>query len=334
MNFRLALAATLGFSLALAASCSNQRCDATSCPNGCCTADGACVSDQVDVACGQRGNLCVACVSGEVCQLGRCQVRTGGTGGGSGDGGNPDSGMGGGAGGGGGTGGGTGGGSTLRCSAVSPVCRDQHIQQLKLFATVNDAGVTAEPTDGGAFFQTLLDARGGGATPTLAFTYARFTSTKMEKVSLDDEAALLSADWDIAVRRFVLRTNSGISGASCVESARVPPGTTFEALTKVPANLTWRTEQYLTGAMCEFVPDTSGIGAPATALGSYWTYQSCVQMTGNVFVLHLRDGRYVKLQVLGYYDPGPQATCNATGQVPMPSGAGNVRIRWAYVDAP
>ena len=57
-------------------------------------------------------------------------------------------------------------------------------------------------------------------------------------------------------------------------------------------------------------------------------------MTKNLFVVHLRDGRYVKLTVLGYYDLPQQAVCDATGKAPTPSGSGNIRIRWAFVAAP
>jgi hypothetical protein len=54
-------------------------------------------------------------------------------------------------------------------------------------------------------------------------------------------------------------------------------------------------------------------------------------MSGNVFAVRLRDGRAVKLQVTSYYDPAAQETCNATGMVPTPNGAGNVRLRWSFL---
>jgi len=108
----------------------------------------------------------------------------------------------------------------------------------------------------------------------------------------------------------------------------------FDALTQAPAGLTWRTENYYTpSAMCAFIDD-GGLGGPAVALASYWTYQMCVQMTGNVYVLHLRDGRYVKLQVTSYYSPTEQATCDSTGSVPMPNSAAIVRIHWGFIGAP
>lgn len=236
-----------------------------------------------------------------------------------------------------GTGGGTegvgGGSGEPRCTATTVPCQDASIQELDLFDVVNDAAITEEGTTSGEF-TTLVDARAGGLVANTSYMYGRFTPSGLEKVAISDEAALESLDWDIAVRRYVIRINSGVSGPSCVEAARVPPGPTFETLTRAPGDLVWRTEAYFTEESCEYVPDTSGIGAPGTALASYWEYSSCLQMTNNVFVLHLRDGRYVKLQVLGYYDLPAQAVCDETGTAPIPSGSGNVRVRWAFIDGP
>jgi hypothetical protein len=63
-------------------------------------------------------------------------------------------------------------------------------------------------------------------------------------------------------------------------------------------------------------------------------YPMCVQMTHNVYVIALKEPkeRHVKLEVLSYYTPDKQKICDETGQVPMPSGAGNMRIRWAFID--
>lgn len=231
-------------------------------------------------------------------------------------------------------------GVELRCTAAAVACTDESIQKLRFF-DLNDAGmpavnpgaVTEEGTISGEF-TTHLDAIAGGLTPNTSYVYGRFTPTGFEKLALSDVEALGSMDWDLSVRRYVMRINSGVGGPSCTEAARLAPGTTFESVTEVPANLMWRTEEYFTGTSCEYVAETSGIGSPATALSSFWQYSGCVQMTDNVFVLHLNSGRYVKLQVLSYYSPDIQAECNDAGVAQMPNGAGNIRIRWAYIAAP
>jgi hypothetical protein len=94
--------------------------------------------------------------------------------------------------------------------------------------------------------------------------------------------------------------------------------------------LSYRSEAYFTDT-CEYVADT-GVGSPVTALSSFWEYSSCLKMTNNVYVLALASGRHVKLQVLSYYPPDNQQRCQDTGAISQPSGAGQLRIRWAFLD--
>ena len=218
-----------------------------------------------------------------------------------------------------------------RCGATTVLCQDEQVAQLKLYDVANPALITEEGT--APNFATLIDSSAGGTGVTKAYVYARFTDTGLQKVNISDEEAFVSLDWDIAFRRYVIRLNSGVGGPSCVEGARVAPGATFDGLTEIPANIPWRTEAYFTNS-CDFVPDTSGIGAPATITSSFWSYQSCVAMTGNIFVAHLRDGRYVKLTITGYYATAAQQTCNQTGSVPTPSGSGNLRMKWSFINGP
>jgi hypothetical protein len=218
-----------------------------------------------------------------------------------------------------------------RCAPVDPPCQDQSISQLDLFDTVSPAAITEEGTTPGEFL-TLIDATGGGIMPTQSYVYARFTDTGLQKVEISDEEAFASTDWDIAFRRFIIRLNSGVSGPSCVTAGRTAPGTTFESLTEEPASLSYRTEVYFTDSTCELVADGSGLGSPATALSSFWTYPGCVAMTNNVYVVRRADGRLVKLQVVSYYPPENQAICQSTNTVPIPSGGGALRVRWAFLD--
>jgi hypothetical protein len=210
-------------------------------------------------------------------------------------------------------------------------CVDQSISQLMLFEAPSPNPITAESAKDGVF-QSFIDATGGGLRVTQSFVYARFTPGGLEKVSVGDEDAFRSVAWHIAFRRYVIRLNGGVSGPGTVTGARTRPDTQFETLTVAPTpdEIPYRTEEYFTDT-CEYVPD-GGIGSPATALVSFWKYQQCVQMTGNVFVLALPDNRHVKLQVMSYYAPEPQRTCDQTGKVPSESGAGSVRIRWAFLD--
>jgi hypothetical protein len=209
-------------------------------------------------------------------------------------------------------------------------CTDNSISQLMLFDVPATGRIQEEAGSGGGF-QHHIDTSAGGLTPKESFVYGRFSEAGLDKVAMTDEEAFESTRWDIAFRRYVIRLNSGVSGPGTVTGARTAPGTEFATLREVPEGLMYRTEAYFTDN-CEYVPDTSGIGAPAAALSSFWSYQSCVQMTGNIYVIALPEERHVKLEVLSYYTPENQRTCDQTGQVPMPSGAGNLRIRWAFLE--
>jgi hypothetical protein len=224
--------------------------------------------------------------------------------------------------------------TAARCTMpTAPTCTDQQIQDLTLFKTVSTRSVTNTPD--GAGFATEIDATGGagsGITPKESYVYAKFTDTGLMTVPVSDEAAFNSMDWDIAFRRFIIRLNSGVSGPSCVDAARTAPSTDYGTLATVPANLDYRTEAYYT-AGCTIVPDGSGLGSPGTALQSFWMYPGCLQMTGNVFVIRLADGRDVKLVVTHYYEQMAQDDCNTNSMITVAeqSQAAHVGVRWAYL---
>jgi hypothetical protein len=217
------------------------------------------------------------------------------------------------------------------CGYTEPPCSDEQIAALS-FSKTRDGGAIVEEGAAVGEFLSHIDATAGGFQGTRGYTYARFTEAGLVKVDISDEESLESMDWDIAFRRYIARLNSGVSGPSCVLGGRTAPATTFETLSAVPSNLVFRAEQYFTADGCEYVPETSGIGSPLTILSSYWNYTGCVTMSGNVYVVKLRDGRHVKLQFQSYYSPSVQATCEATGSAPSPNGAGNIRLRWAFID--
>jgi hypothetical protein len=209
-------------------------------------------------------------------------------------------------------------------------CTDQSVSALMLFDEPASGKIREEGQN--SDFVSFVDATGGGMEATESYVYARFTSKGLEKLDLTDEDAFKSTAWEIAFRRYIIRLNSGVSGPGDVRGGRTAPATQFADLDAVPENLELRTEEYFTGDNCEFVSDGSGIGGPATALASYWNYKSCLQMTKNVYVLELPKKKHVKLEVLAYYTLDNQKLCDQTGQINYPSGAGNVRLQWAFLD--
>ncbi|MDC0744888.1 HmuY family protein [Polyangium mundeleinium] len=241
-------------------------------------------------------------------------------------------GSGGAGGAGGGGGGGGGGGEPAGCSEPNEVpCEDQVIQGMNLQNDIAPGLITNEPDGSG--FRTGVDATAGGAfvSDPDSYVYGKFTETGLQKVEISDEDSIASMDWDIAFRRYVVRINSGNSGPSCVTATRTKVDTKYEEVSAAP-DLPFRKDEYFSEA-CELIPDGSGLpGSPATALSGFWTYTSCVKMTGTVYAIRLADGRAVKLIVDTWYEPSVQEQCNTTDSIPMMNtGSANYRIRWAFL---
>ncbi|MBL9037801.1 MAG: HmuY family protein [Archangium sp.] len=273
----------------------DEPCGPTTCA-GCCDAAGECQAGNTVAACGgTAGGMCAVCTEGNGCFSGACGPIV----------------------------------TTPACDPTPVTCSDQSVMQLDFRAPTASGPVMTTSADG--VYSTYVDARAGGLNPTESYTYVRFTDAGVERVALSDESSLTSVAWDMAFRRYVLRINSGVGGPSCVQAARTAPMTSFESVTSVDPGLAFRTEAYFTST-CDIIPDGSGLDAPATAMASFWTYQNCVRMTGNVYVVKLANGRPLKLQVQSYYDVDKQAVCDSTGSVPMPNGAGQLRFRWAFLE--
>ncbi len=237
---------------------------------------------------------------------------------------------GGGSGGGGGT---AGSGPVARCTEPTIVaCDDDVILEMNLKKDVTPGKVGSQ-ADGDGWISTV-DATAGGAfaSEPESYTYAKFGDSGLEKVAISDQDALDSMAWDIAFRRYVVRINSGNSGPSCVQAARVPGKPKYEDVTTLAENLMFRDDEYFTMS-CDIIPDGSGLpGSPATALSSYWTYPGCVKMTDNVFVVSLANGRNLKLQVTDYYNHAVQEQCDTKESIPMSNtGSANFVVRWAFL---
>jgi hypothetical protein len=211
-------------------------------------------------------------------------------------------------------------------------CTDQSISKLTLLSDEpNPAEVINDQQADG--FLTEIDVTAGGMSPKHPYVYMKFSEEGLKPVAINDEEAFESLDWDIAARRYVIRLNSGVSGPGLVKGGRTKPKTTFDSVEDVPDGLEFRVEEYFTDS-CDFINDSSGIGSPGTALASFWSYEMCVAMTHNVYVVQVNrpKPRHVKLEVMSYYFPDRQKICDETGTVPEPTGAGHMKLRWAFLD--
>jgi len=207
-------------------------------------------------------------------------------------------------------------------------CVDQLILDLSLHDDkVSDADVETE-SDGDDFV-TVVDASAGGYNQAAnnPWVYVKFTPSGAERVDLDDESALESMDWDMAMRRFIVRLNGGSSGPSCVGAAALLEGD-YETLDAVPEGISFAPDAYYTDD-CTIVNDSSGLpGSPQVTMGSWWEYAGCVQTTNVPHLIQLADGHVIKLRVETYYGED-QDVCNETGS--GGDDGGIVSLRWQYL---
>lgn len=210
-------------------------------------------------------------------------------------------------------------------------CVDELLQDLSLQDDKTSNGAVETTAEGDDFVTTVDASAGGFGNETKnAWTYVRFTATGAEKVEIDDETALVSMDWHIAARRFILRLNGGSSGPSCVGASAFFEKD-YSELTSVPEGLEFVSDAYYTHS-CDLINDSSGLeGSPQVALAPWWEYPGCVKTTDVPFLIQLDDGSVLRFAVEQYYETG-QETCNASGNPGQ--GGGAFVWRWAWVDAP
>jgi hypothetical protein len=219
--------------------------------------------------------------------------------------------------------------STAICTEPTEVpCQDELVLNLSLHEEVTEGKVTT--TVDGDDFLTLVDATAGGfnSASQNPWVYVKFSDAGATRVDIGDETALGSMDWDLSVRRFVLRLNGGSSGPSCVGAA-ADHSKSYEEITKVPAGISYGLDDYMTED-CSFVNDTSGLeGSPQVVLGPWWEYPGCVATTGTPFYVQLADGHVLKLRVESYYETD-QETCNEKGMAVADGGW--ILLRWRMLD--
>lgn len=207
-------------------------------------------------------------------------------------------------------------------------CVDEMILDLSLHDDKVSDGEVATTTEGSDFLTTVDASAGGFGNETKhAWTYVKFNDDGATRVDIDDETALESMDWDLSLRRFILRLNGGSSGPSCVGAAVVDG--TYEDLSAIPDGTTYAMDDYYTDD-CTIVDDGSGLpGSPDVVLGPWWNYANCLQTTEQPFLIQLANGRVIKFRVDAYYGDS-QDECNSTGTTTADGGF--FTLRWAFMN--
>lgn len=212
---------------------------------------------------------------------------------------------------------------------VEPTCIDEIIQELSFQEEVTKGDVTTEVD--GEDFVTLVDATAGGsgAASKNPWTYVRFTQDGAVRVDIDDEASLEDMTWHLALHRYVIRTNSGDSGPSCVGVSEVARTDYADVTAEQIEAAEFAIEDFYNG-QCKL--DTDMIGGAVTAMHGWWDendYTNCVKTTDASWLVQLEDGHVLKLVVESYYEGDGQEDCNA-GTAPSTESAWYT-LRWQYL---
>jgi hypothetical protein len=174
-------------------------------------------------------------------------------------------------------------------------------QDWRPIASVSGGAVESAAASGVTTTTVDASAGGFGNSGDEPYVYLDLSGSETAKVAIDDVTSYGSTDWDIALKRFVIRANGGDSGPGGVAVSRVVAGS-IEEVTSEPAAQTFVADNFASPS-CTFLGDQ--IGAPTTAFTDWYDIENTILTPrALVFVVRLRDGSLVKLEIETYYgDP-------------------------------
>lgn len=182
--------------------------------------------------------------------------------------------------------------------------------------TVSTGAVTVSESPAGSGVWTAeVDATAGGSRDygKNPFIYLDLIGNK--KVEIDDVAARKSSAWDIALKRWQIKINSGDSGPGGVLLSRVDNKTLADV--KTAPTVGFEQDLYFNDK-CEAQLDP--IGGLATLVSDWYTYEMGTNRLipkTEVWVLKRRDGKgHIKVQLTGYYKG---------------MAGGNYTLTWGYL---
>lgn len=159
-------------------------------------------------------------------------------------------------------------------------------------------------------FTTVVDASAGGGAEQAnnPFVYLDLDGEEgAVKVEIDDVTAFTSTDWDIALKRFVVRSNSGDSGPADQEVATAA-GEEIGTGTDVPSE-SFADDDW-TGDGCTLVQDSTG--GPRTRFSNWYQVEAGrFEPRAVTHFIRLGDGRYAEVDVTTYY--GDEANPDRSG---------------------
>jgi hypothetical protein len=112
-------------------------------------------------------------------------------------------------------------------------CGDAPLQDWPLHQETTDAQVSSGTDSGVTTFE--IDANAGGSQDAADNPFVYVSLATNERVDIDDHQSLESDQWDLAFKRFIIRTNSADSGPGDVAVAKVSD-TSFADVSSAPSD--------------------------------------------------------------------------------------------------
>jgi len=169
---------------------------------------------------------------------------------------------------------------------------------------VVSAGLVEDMSAPGATSITLqVDASAGGYMAAANNPYIYVKLAGRSRAEVTDLSADASLDWDIALKRDNLRSNSGDSGPRAAEVA-ILEGADFSTVTSAAVSTAaFDADSFVNAATCE--PSTDALGKPLTRFDGWYEYDGAtMKLSPASRVYVIRDARAAvvyKLQIVGYY---------------------------------
>ena len=181
--------------------------------------------------------------------------------------------------------------------ALCVEAREQLLHPIDLVST-GDVTVLAES----AGVRTLyVDATTGGtqAANTNPRVYLNLETTT--RIAVTDKSAAFSADWDLAIKRPILFTNSGDGGAGR-GGAILLDGRAFDSVTAADAaGKTFAPESFVEA---DCTPKTDQTGAMRTSFDGWYDYDETTNQLSphpGTWLVRGGTGKTYKLRILSYY---------------------------------
>jgi hypothetical protein len=169
--------------------------------------------------------------------------------------------------------------------------------------TVSTATVALVEESGGV--RTLyVDASAGGFQNAANYPYVYVNLETATGLAIDDFAADESLDWDLAFKRFTIRTNGGDSGPG--EGGAAPYDAAFQSfsLSEIDSS-DLAVDDFIDDQTCDTFVGDEGVGGIWTAFSGWYAYEEgtmVLRPVPAVYVVRAADGvTHYELELLDYY---------------------------------